>query len=272
MLGFTNDVIRGFFIFALCPRILHPVVGALASLAPRYHWWRTSRHSIPLIKKRLVDMQQKTGGDPAYKDWKEPNDFVTWSIRTAQAEGRSDELTPTRISMRLMPINFASIHTTAMTGHSVILDILSADPSVIAALRDEAARIHAEEGRKWTKTGLSRMYKLDSAIRESQRFSAFALTFVHRKVVAREGVTGPEGVHFEYGTIVSAPWTGVAADSDIHERADTYDAFRYSRGREAYEAKAAEERDQEEGLKLRGTGLVTTSERHFPFGHGRHAW
>jgi len=119
---------------------------------------------------------------------------------------------------------------------------------------------------------LARMYRMDSAIRESQRYSAFALTFVHRKVLAKEGVTSPEGVHFAYGTIVSCPWTAVAMDEDIHERPDEYDAFRYSREREAYEAKPPDERDHADGLKLRQHGLVTTSDKHFPFGHGRHAW
>jgi len=272
MLGYTMDVIRGMLGLALFPQSLHPVIGTIAGLAPKYHWWRTSRYSLPLIKKRLADIKKKDAGDPEYKDWKEPNDFITWSIRTAMAEGRNDELDPKRISIRIMPINFASIHTTAMTGHSVLLDILAADPSVVETLREEAERIFREEGNKWTKQGLARMYRMDSAIRESQRYSSFALTFVHRKVLVKEGITSPEGIHFSYGTLISCPWVGVASDGDIHEQADKYDAFRYSREREAYEAKASEDRDQDVGLKLRQTGLVTTSDRHFPFGHGRHAW
>lgn len=272
MLGFTNDVVRGLFIFALFPQALHPIIGAIAGLAPKFHWWRTSRHSLPLIEKRLADIKRKDAGDPEYKDWKEPNDFVTWSIRTAMAEGRQDELDPKRISIRIMPINFASIHTTAMTGHGVLLDILAADPSVVEGLREEAERIFREEGNKWTKQGLARMYRMDSAIRESQRYSSFALTFIHRKVLVKEGITSPEGIHFAYGVVISCPWTGVAKDGDLHERPDVYDAFRYSREREAYEAKAPEDRDHMEGLKLRQTGLVTTSDRHIPFGHGRHAW
>lgn len=272
MLGFTMDVIRGMLGFALFPQILHPVIGTIAGLAPKYHWWRTSRHSLPLIRKRLADIKKKDAGDPEYKDWKEPNDYITWSIRTAMAEGRSDELDPKRISARIMPINFAAIHTTALTGHSVLLDILAADPSVLEALREEAERVFREQNNKWTKQGLAQMYRMDSAIRESQRYSSFALTFVHRKVLAKEGITSPEGVHFSYGSIISCPWVGVSNDGDIHEQADKYDAFRYSREREAFEEKALEDRDQDVGLKLRQTGLVTTSDRHFPFGHGRHAW
>lgn len=272
MLAFTMDVIRGFFIFALVPRVLHPVVGTVAGLAPKYHYWRTRKWSLPLIKERLEDIKKKDAGEPAYNEWKEPNDFVTWSIRTAMAEGRRDELDPGRIAIRIMPINFASIHTTAMTGHAVLLDILSTDPSVVEGLRQEAERIWKEEGGKWTKQGLARMYRMDSAIRESQRHSAFALTFVQRKVMAKEGITSPEGLHFEYGTLLSCPWTPVAGDGDIHDRPDEYDAFRYSRAREEYETMNPEEKEKVDALKMKQNGLVTTSDRHLAFGHGRHAW
>lgn len=272
MLGYTMDVIRGFFVFAFFPRVLHPLVGFIHGLGPKYHWWRTSKWTLPLVKKRLADIKRKDAGDPAYKDWKEPNDFVTWSIRTAMAEGRQDELNPSRIAIRIMPLNFASIHTTALTGHCVLMDILTSDPSVVEQLREEAERIYREDGGKFTKQGLARMYRMDSAIRESQRHSAFALTFVQRKVVAKEGITSPEGVYFPPGTHLSCPWLPVAADGDITERPDEYDAFRFSREREKYEAMGAEEKEKVDALKMRQNGMVTTSDRHLPFGHGRHAW
>jgi cytochrome P450 len=59
---------------------------------------------------------------------------------------------------------------------------------------------------------------------------------------------------------------------DIHEKPEEFDAFRYSRPREEYEAMDAEERKKIDALKLKQTGLVTTGVHHLPFGHGRHAW
>lgn len=272
ILGFTNDVIRGFLLFPLTPKALHPLIGAIHSLGPKYHAWRTARHSLPLIRKRLEDIKKKDAGEPKYKDWEETNDFITWSIRTAMAEGRSDEYEPRRIALRIMPVNFASIHTTSMTGHAALLDMLSSDPDVLEQLREEAQRVYREEGNQWTKQGLARMYKMDSAIRESQRYSVIAMTFVQRKVVDKAGVTGPDGTHFAYGTLLACPWASMSADEDLHEQPDNYDAFRYSRKREAYEAKPVEERDQAETLRLKQSALVTTSDKYLPFGHGRHAW
>lgn len=152
--GFMSDIVRGMLVLPLFPKVMHPVIGAILGLVPRYHYWVSSKHSLPVIKQRLIDMQRKEDGDPEYKDWKEPNNFITWSIRTARAENRLDELEPSRIAMRIMPMNFAAIHTTAMTGHSAILDLLSADHNILESLREEAARIYAEEGNQWTKSGL----------------------------------------------------------------------------------------------------------------------
>lgn len=151
-----------------------------------------------MIRMRLEDLRKKDTRDPAYEDWEEPQDFITWAYRTAHAEGRQDELRPDRIAKRIMPLNFASIHTTSLTAYEAITRILCADPSVIESLREKAHRVFQEEG-GWTKQGLNRMYRMDSAIRESQRISPISLTFGGRKVVAKNGVVTPEGVYIPYG-------------------------------------------------------------------------
>ena len=178
---------------------------------------------------------------------------------------------PTRIAQRIMPLNFAAIHTTSITATETVSNILRAPPDVIESLREEASRVLQEEG-GWTKKAMTRMHRMDSAIRESQRVSAIALTFIGRKVVAKEGLTTPEGIHLKYGTIVSCPWMPIAMDDELHGDAATFDAFRYSRAREEYDSMSSQEKENVDALKLKQTGLVTTSNQHLPFGHGRHAW
>ncbi|KAF1836048.1 cytochrome P450 [Decorospora gaudefroyi] len=271
VLAFTMDCVRNQGVMFIVPTTLHPVVGRLLSLASKYHYWVSSRFTLPLIKQRIADIERKDAGNPEYKSWKEPNDFITWSYRTAKAEGRTAEMQPDRIAKRLMPINFASIHTTSLTAYETLINILLAGPGVIEPLREEAHRILQEEG-GWTKSGLSRMHRTDSAIRESQRAAPISLTFAHRKVVAKEGITTPEGIHVKYGTLLSCPWTHLAGDHDLTERPEEFDAFRYSRPKEEYEAMSAEQKEGVDMLKLKQSGLVTTSPTHLPFGHGRHAW
>ncbi|KAF2826918.1 cytochrome P450 [Ophiobolus disseminans] len=270
VLSFTTDVIRTQTILFLLPKAIHPLVGSLLSLASKYHYWLSSRFTLPLIRKRLEDLRKKDAEDSEYNAWEEPHDFVTWSYRTAMAEGRLDEALPVRIAKRIMPLNFAAIHTTSLTAYETMINVLSADPSVIESLREEAYRVLQEEG-GWTKQGLSRMHRMDSAIRESQRASPIALTFIHRKVVTKEGIVTPEGVHVKYGALLSCPWTPLALDGDIHTDAAKFDAFRYSRAREEYDAMKPEKKEKADTLKLKQTGLVTTSDSHLPFGHGRHA-
>ena len=77
-----------------------------------------------------------------------------WAEDVATAEGRADELDPVRISQRLLPLNFAAIHTTAITTLHAFLDFLGYDKeqNIIETLREEINRILGEEpAGEWTK-------------------------------------------------------------------------------------------------------------------------
>lgn len=282
MVGFSLAVTRDLLLFPLIPTIIKPIICPVFGLSSKYHYWKTAKHSVPLIKQRLADFAAKERGDPAYKNWQPPSDYITWHITTAKAEGRPDELKPRRIAQRIMPINFGSIHTTVLTGLNFFVDILSHDDEqhILDSLREEVARVQLEQGEggpgqaNWTKAGLAKLHRLDSAIRESMRWSTFTQTMIVRKVVAAGGITNETtGQHFAKGTVLSCPIWGTQHDGDLYgEAADKFDAFRYSRAREEYEAKGDDDKKPEEGLKIAKMGMVTTSPEHFSFGHGRHAW
>ncbi len=95
------------------PKWLKPLVGPLAAIPNNRHYRTTAELTLPIIEERLANHKRKKE-DPSF-EWEEPNDFISWHIALAMAEDRQDELTPDRISRRLMPINSAAIHTTAMT-------------------------------------------------------------------------------------------------------------------------------------------------------------
>lgn len=275
MVSFVDAIIINCFILNMVPTLLHPLVGPLVALPNWRHWKKASSYSIPLIKERIAAFEKKEAGDPEFADWVPPEDYVTWSIRLAKAEGNTYEMDPSNISKRLLPLQFAAIHTTVLTGHSVILDLLTSDPEkgFMEGLYEEASRVLAEEGGHWTKNALSKLYRIDSAIRESQRLSNFSATLVERKVVAKEGITNEiEGWHVPQGAYISFNLQGLHHDEDIYLNANEYNAFRFSEPREAYEALPQEKKDPKEGLRLKKMGMVTTSDSHLAFGHGRHAW
>ena len=117
------------------------------------------------------------------------------------------------------------------------------------------------------------LHRLFSNFRVSQRLAPLGLTLIHRKVLAKGGITTPEGVLLEYGTLITCPWAPVAFDEDIHDKdALEFDSFRYSRAKEAYDAMSPDEKHKANALALKQTAMVTTSDRHLAFGHGRHAW
>lgn len=274
MVGFADAVVMNSFVLNMFPKVLQPIIGRLCMI-PNWRLWNRSLKVVePTFQKRLDDMARKLAGDPEYENWSPPEDFVTWMIRLATAEGRYGELNPASISKRLLPVEFAAIHTTVITGHNIILDLLASDPKedYLERIREETNRVQQEDGGNWTINGLRRLYRTDSAIRESQRFSHFATSLIRRKVIAKGGLTNPtEGWHAPYGSFLILDLANVQHDEDLYENANNYDAFRYSRPREEYETRASERRDADEALKMAKLGMVTTSDAHLAFGHGRHA-
>lgn len=272
---FADQVVMNSFVLSMFPKIVHPMMGRLVTLRNWWSWWKASRIALPTIEKRLQDMLRKHAGEPGYENWTPTEDFITWVIRQSIVDGNASELDAVMISKRLLPLEFAAIHTTVITGHSLLLDLLSSDPALgyLDSIKEETARVLREEGGRWTKEGLSRLYKTDSAIRESQRLSNFATSLVKRKVVAPEGIHNQaEGWHAPYGALFMLNLAGVQHDADLYTNPYKYDAFRYSRVRIEYAERPRELRDKEEGLRVAKLGMVTTSDSHLAFGHGRHAW
>lgn len=276
MVNFTNDVVRNGLLLQLLPKILHPIFGRLFGIFNYVHWRSANAPAQPIIQKRLNAMMKKAANDPEYKDYTPPEDFITWLIRQALAEEKTFELDPVVISKRLLPIEFAAIHTTVLTGQLWMQDLLTSDPEsgILDILRAEINANKPESG-PWTKASISNLVRLDSSIRESQRVSNFAVTMIERKVVAANGLHNPElGWTLPKGSFVTVNLEGTHHDQDLYEDPQSYDPLRYSRLREAWDAKSDEEKksEPEEGAKIRGLGMVTTSPQHLAFGHGRHAW
>lgn len=270
---FAQDVITTMVCLRFTPRILKPVIGPLFALPNSYHYRKTAKYTLPLIEERLDNMVKKDA-DPSYP-WEAPNDYITWHIQQARAERKTRELSPTMIARRLMPLNFAAIHTTVFTATNALLDLLASPPSAgcIPQLCEEVERVYAEEGHAWSKVALARLVRADSALRESLRVSNFMTRGLLRKVVAAGGVRNErEGWRLPRGAYVGVDVHSVMHDPEIYDRPETYDALRFSRPREAFLARVVEERRMDEALRLNSTGLITTSDTFLPFGHGRHAW
>ncbi|KAK5653359.1 hypothetical protein OQA88_9051 [Cercophora sp. LCS_1] len=272
---FADTLVTNSFILNMFPKVVLRLVAPLVVIS-NWRIWRKSFGIIgPLIEQRLRDMERKAAGDEEYEAWEPEECLLTWMIRQAQADGCADKVDASLLSKSILPVEFAAIHTTVITGHNLLLDLLAADPELgcLNVIRSEADRVFAEQpAGYWTKDGLSRLHRTDSCIRESMRVSHFAKALTHRKVVAKEGITNTkEGWHIPYGSFLMLDLAGTHHDADIYPEPNKYDPWRFSRVKEEFDARPEEEKSIEEALKIKRLGMSTTSDTFLPFSHGRHA-
>lgn len=269
---FTMNAVTIMTVLQFTPSFLAPLIGRLLAIPVSSRLRNTSKYTLPIIHKRLANFQRRKL-DPNFQ-WQEPNDYLSWHIALATAENRPDELDPAMIARRLMALNFAALHTTALGSMNCLLDLAASDPAqgYMAGIREEATRVLAEEGGRWTKAGLNRCYRADSALRESLRVSNFMSRNVQKKVLPREGVVNQsEGWRAPQGSYVAVDMHNPQHDPSIYPDPDTYDAFRFSRPREVEMETMKEGDNKDDGAPLYNTSTLTTGGTFLPFGHGRHA-
>jgi cytochrome P450 len=265
---FSQDIPLAAFILLQLPQALRPILGPLITLPNKHHIRKLRQYLDPEILSRLTNLDPEKTGSQA-----QPNDFLQWSIKNARTRlsEKPEEMSPRMLAGRLLAINFAAIHTSTFSIANAIFDLVSSDPSLnyLEQLRQEAESVLAEDDGIWTKRGLSRMYKIDSALRESLRLRSFLSIGMVRKVVAKDGITTPEGVYLPHGAKVAIPAYGVHNDVNNYTNPAIYDALRYTKQKDLIDA--AEERRDDDYIKKANFSMVSTSNEYLPFGHGRHA-
>ena len=272
--GYAQSVLPVASILRQFPDALRPLVAKVVALPNQYYIRKTAQYLEPEVKSRLTEIDRRINDLEKKAPESEPNDFLQWLIKYAQEKLPPSELTPRIIAGRLLALNFAAIHTSTFSITNAIFDLLSTDPSLdyMGQLREEAAAILAEENGVWTKRGLGKMYKIDSAIRESLRVRSFLSAGLVRKVTAPNGVTTPDGVHCPYGSSVGIAALGIHNDNAIYPDAAKFQPFRYVDARDAVAANVETGKfGAEDMIKKANYGLVSTSADYQPFGHGRHA-
>ncbi|KAH9897770.1 cytochrome P450 [Cubamyces lactineus] len=241
--SFTIDIVKDKTLVKLAPRFLKPLVGRLSN-----HVRGTLHKAIPRLKPIIDERRQlmEKFGD----DWPDkPNDMLQWIMDIARTRDYSDEA----IVRRILLINFAAIHTSSNTVTHALYH-LAERPEYLKPLREEIKSVVAEEG--WTKNAMGRMWKLDSFMKESQRYNGIGLGSLTRK--ALKDVTLHDGTFIPRGSIVMAASDATHHDDSNYADADVFDPFRFSRMREA----------DGEGTKHQ---FVNTTLEYIAFGHGKHA-
>ncbi|CAA7265251.1 unnamed protein product [Cyclocybe aegerita] len=204
---FTLDVVKTSSILCLFPRPFRPFVNSLISDIPK----RVAvalKHLAPVFAARRKEREEKGDDYPA-----KPVDLITWIMDLAKDK---EEESDWDLTLRVLTINFAAIHTSSMTFTHAFF-YLAAYPEYLKPLREEVENAVRKYG--WTKEGLDQMQHIDSFIKESQRLNPLSIVLVPRVVlkdhVFSDGTMVPKGT-----TIATSCLPNPTAQVLFRKRAD----------------------------------------------------
>lgn len=233
---------------------LRPMVAPFMTLQNRFFERRFVRALLPEIESRMNGRVRK-------------NDFLQWSMDHARESSDPKMYTPKALATRILLMNMVSIHTSSLTFVNVILDLLSSDPGTVDELRAEIATVLEEHDSVWSKRSLARMVKLDSVFRESARLNTSVAVGLRRKVIAKEGITTPSGVHLPFGNYCAVPNLSVLSDANIYPEPETFKPWRFAEIRRDIDTG---DRPKDHLASARLT-FPATSNDYLTWGNGRQA-
>ncbi|KAH7906709.1 cytochrome P450 [Hygrophoropsis aurantiaca] len=260
---FTVDVMKGGLIIGMFPDFLAPLVGKFFTSVPT-GTKRAEKHLRPIVeeRQRFIDEYGREWAD-------KPNDMLAWLMDEAEDDERSVRL----LAQRLLAVNFSAIHASPFypspihapsksNAHAFLfhrsftqaLYRLAANPQYVQPLREEIEAVVAEEG--WSKIAMTKMRKVDSFLKETQRCDGIGSLSMSRK--ALKDFTFSDGTFIPKGTMVSVASHAIHHDSGIYDDADRFDPFRFADLR------------TEDGEAMKHQ-MVSTNPDFLSFGHGRHA-
>ena len=167
--NYTIDLFQAAQAIKACHPLLRPIFQFYYPEIRRMkqHYQNVERLVIPVLKAR------RKAAEDCGPDYVAPYDFMQWFHERNLAEGSPYDLKG-QAHMQLL-ISLASIHTTSMCCTHVLYD-LAFRPEYLEPLRQEIDEAFASEGGQLCNAALQRLQKLDSFMKESQRFNPPSLS------------------------------------------------------------------------------------------------
>ncbi len=182
---------------------------------------------VPIIEER--ETMQARGLDGEI-----PEDMITWIMEQG---GKGGSLIPYKDQAWIQLLaSLAAIHTTTLTTTNFMYDLVSR-PEYLEPLREEIDIVwQMTDG--LDKTSMSKLIKLDSFLKESQRLNPSNQLTFDREIRARKGFTLSNGLHLRKGAKVAVAAKQIALDSTVWENPDEFHGFRFADLRAASEENA----------------------------------
>ncbi|KAM4059008.1 cytochrome p450 [Hirsutella rhossiliensis] len=201
------------------PPVLRPLLDLVLPTAWRYKAAvrRGKEIIIPEIQRRRQLEETDTG-------YVKPVDLLQGMMDLAAPGDKESEAE--NLAHRQLLVTLVAGHSTAAAGSHALLDAV-AQPHYLNELRSEALQVLQEEGGEWKRQSVSKLWKMDSFLRESQRLSPPSLLGFHRVVQDPTGITLHDGVHLPHGTHICMAPHSVSSDPAIVPKPDVFDGLRY---------------------------------------------
>jgi len=224
----------------------------------------------PIIEKRVEDLRKGITLQA------EPDDLLQWIIKEAPLYGKQ-EANPHAISMRLLAINFAAIHSTAILCTDCIYDMASLSANVQPSfktvtdqLREEAMAVFPSSS-AIDKRSLPKLSMLDAFMKESARLRLSGGLAMIRMVTNPNGWTTSDGsLWFPKDSLIGFPSRPMHLDNGVYKDPMQHDWTRFH-----HYQQQSPETDVGETLEkfgLQNQHIVSASNDFFVFGVGKHAW
>ena len=199
----------------------------------------------------MPEIQRRRKAAAAGESLPNDNNLLSWMMEIAtEDEGDAASLAHLEVVMSL-----ASIHTSQMNAVHVLYDLVSR-PEYMDLIREEIRQVAEEDGpwMSWQKSSFSKLRRLDSFMRESQRFNPPTLLSMHR--VMLQGHKLSDGTELPRNAHISMPVNAIQNDPEVTPKPEVFDGLRYYKLR------------QQEG-ESHLHQFSTTQDRILNFGHGK---
>ncbi|KAF9761122.1 hypothetical protein IL306_003955 [Fusarium sp. DS 682] len=218
----------------------------------KQHHATAQRVIVPILHERE---KAAAAGWPE-SNGKPPADFLQWMLDAAVG----DEKQKSFIAQIQLKLSFAAIHTSAAAPTQLLYDLCSL-PEHIEGLRGEIDEARASGGGELNKRTLLKLEKLDSLMKEAQRFNPLLLITFER-IVTRP-YTLSDGFRIPANTQIGVPTQAISMDPELYPNPEVFDPLRFYKLKKSLDGK-----DPGAAGKL---AFASSNHESMAFGYGRHA-
>ncbi|KAL1689866.1 cytochrome P450 [Schizophyllum commune] len=246
--GYSEEVVKVAAVLNMLPTWLKPFASRCFGIR-RYH-----REAAALLRPLIEERRAAKKGDKR-------NDVLQWLVdRANEAESDTESL-----ARRLLTLTFAALHTTTLTFTHALYHV-AANPGYAEALREEIRTLQPQT--EWTRSALGALPRMNSLLKETQRFEGLGCLFLARK--AREAFTFLDGTAIPKGTFMAVAGTAVHYDANSFEDPTVFNPWRFVLDEGSVKNNASGKGDSD-AAPTPAVDITQTSPTHLAFGHGHTA-